>query len=226
MSEKRTLWGLRVFALALAVMAWALISFGQRERFSETQVEPLVQFSNIPSNLIQLSTGQQVSVRLRGPVSRMASINPAQINAVVDLRDFRKGTNVVELASENIVRPAGIDVVAVEPGTLSIDLDERVTELRPVDPLIVGEPAAGAVVKTTSVIPRQVAVTGPESLVSIIEKLSTRPVPLDGHAIDFEEETVVPSPDPLVQVLRQVVTVRVVLEVPGAESSDEAGQDS
>lgn len=226
MSENRTLWGLRALALAMAIMAWAFISLGQRERFSETQVEPLVQFSNIPSNLIRLSTGQQISVRLRGPVSLMASINPAQINAVVDLRGVQKGSHVVELAKENIIRPVDIDVVAIDPDTLSIDLDERVTELRPVDPLIVGEPAAGAVVKTTSVSPRQVAVTGPESLVSLIEKLSTRPVPLDGHAIDFEEETVVPSPDPLVQVLRQVVTVQVFLEVPGAELSDDAGPDS
>ncbi len=226
MSEERTLWGLRALALALALMAWILISFGERERFSETQVEPLVQFTNRPSNLVLLNTDQQVTLRLRGPVSRMATINPAQINVLVDLRGYTPGTHVVELTSDIVTRPPEIDVVAIEPGTLSIDLDQQKTELRPVDPVLIGEPAAGAVVKTTDVVPRQVALRGPESVLRNLDRLRTRPVLLDGHAIDFAEETVVPSPDPLVQVLQQVVTVRISLEVPGTESADEASGEN
>jgi YbbR domain-containing protein len=215
------LWALRLLALTLAIMAWALISLGQRERFSETELEPQLQFSNIPSDLTLLNQGQEVRVRLRGPVSRMASINPLQVNVVVDLSGLTKGTQEVELRPDYVNRPPSIDVVAIEPSKLPIELDELVTELKPVIPVTAGEPAAGAVVKSIDATPRRIALRGPESILRRIEHLDTRPVLLDGHAIDFEESTFVLSPDPLVEVLQdQVVTVSISLAIPGTGTEE------
>jgi len=47
--------------------------------------------------------------------------------------------------------------------------------------------------------------------------LTTTPIDLTGHALDFKEQVAVVSPDPLVKVVQpSVVTVQVPLKVPQA----------
>jgi len=94
-----------------------------------------------------------------------------------------------------------------------------VTQRLPVRPQLVGEPAAGAVPGEPEVLPNQVLVTGPESLISKYDWLNTRPISLDGHALTFEETIAVIPPDPLIQVVQpSKVTVRVPLGQPGADA--------
>ena len=219
MSERRTVWGLRFFSLLVAIMAWAVISFGQREIYNEQLLETRVQWRSTPSNLILLDEVRNVQVRLRGPESRMQSLNPFLITLVVDLSGAVKGPQQIELRPEAVNRPQGIEVTAIEPGSISVELDELVTEVREVLPDLSGEPAAGAVVKATRVVPSPVAVRGPETLLRNLNRLTTQPVSLDGHAIDFEERTLIVDPGPLITPLNQVVTVYVTLEVPSAASA-------
>lgn len=218
MSERRTVWGLRFFSLLVAIMAWAVISFGQRERFNEQQHEVRVQWGGIPSNLILLDEVRNVQVRLRGPQSRMETFNPFLVSLVVDLGDAVKGPQQIELRPEAVTRPQGIEVTSIEPSSISLELDELVTEVREVRVVLSGEPAAGAVVKATRVAPTPVAVRGPETLLRGLAELTTQPVSLDGHAIDFEERTLLVDPGPLITPLNQVVTVFVTLEIPSAAS--------
>ena len=219
MSERRTIWGLRFFSLLVAIMAWAVISFGQRERFTEQRLEVPLQWVGTPSDLIMLEAPDNVEVVLSGPESRMETVNRFLITLQVDLGDAVKGPQTVRLTPEAVNRPQGIEVVAIEPSTISIELDELVTEVRPVRAVLSGEPAAGAVVTGTRVSPSTVAVRGPESILSAIQELTTEPLSLDGHAIDFEERKLIEDPGSRVTPLQLVVTVQITLEVPSAASA-------
>ena len=212
MSERRTIWGLRFFSLLVAIMAWAVISFGQRERFTEQRLEVPLQWVGTPSNLIMLEAPDNVEVVLSGPESRMETVNRFLITLQVDLGDAVKGPQPVRLTPEAVNRPQGIEVVAIEPSTISI-------EVRPVRAVLSGEPAAGAVVTGTRVSPSTVAVRGPESILSAIQELTTEPLNLDGHAIDFEERKLIEDPGGRVTPLQLVVTVQITLEVPSAASA-------
>lgn len=219
MREANTHWPIRIVALALAIMAWALLSFTQREQRGEIELDALVQYTNRPSSLVVLNPVPRVNVRLGGPISRMGSLNPLQVNVVVDLSKTSLGIQQVQLLPANVNRPQGIDVVSIEPNLLSLEMDELVTDLRPVTPRLVGEPAAGAVVLDPTVFPANVPIKGPRSVLSGVQSLETGPISLNGHAIEFEEQTVVRDPDPRIEVLTKVVTVRVPLEIPGASST-------
>lgn len=219
MSERRTIWGLRFFSLLVAIMAWAVISFGQRERFTERRLEVPLEWADTPVNLIRIDAPDNVEVVMSGPESRMENVNPFLVTLRVDLRNAVKGPQQIRLLPEAVSVPQGIEVVAIEPSTISIELDELVTEVRPVRAVLRGEPAAGAVVKATRVTPPTVAVRGPESLLQSIQELTTEPVSLDGHAIDFEERKLIQDPGSRVTPLQLVVTVAVTLEVPTASSA-------
>ncbi len=214
-------WGLRLLALALAILAWFFVSVGDRERRSETLVEPFVQY-NTPRNLTILNPQEKVRVQVRGPTSKISSLNPFQINVVVDLRGAEPGTSEVALGPENVVLPDGLEVVSIQPNLLPISIDRVVTEMKPVEARLTGEPAAGAIAQKPEVFPPLVLVSGPESRLNEITALATTPVRLTGHALDFEEQAAVVSPDPQVKVLQPaVVTIRVPMEIPNTAAPGE-----
>ncbi len=54
-----------------------------------------------------------------------------------------------------------------------------------------------------------------------IGTLSTTPVNLTGHALNFQEQAAVLPPDPLITVVQPaVVNVRVRMEIPGSEPEE------
>lgn len=223
MTKKQTLWMLRAIALALAVATWFFVTSSRAvETATAITIEPSVQYNNPASDdLIVLEPVLRVKVRLRGPTSLISALNPAQVSVVVDLLDAELGPIEIPLAAANVIRPQGLEVQSIEPNLLSLEVDRVISEFRAVTVRLAGEPAAGAVVGTPDVAPQRVLVQGPESILATIDTLSTRPVLLDGHALDFEEQTLVVSPSPLVQVLpSNVVTVRIPLTIPGQPDTD------
>lgn len=223
MTKKDTLWLLRALALILAVAAWLFVTSSRTDvsETAETTIEPSVQYNNPGSrDLIVLDPVLRVQVRLRGPSNLISALSPNQVSVVVDLRDAEQGLLEVPLSSQNVVRPQGLEVLSIQPNLLALVLDQNISEFRNVSPRFVGEPAAGAVAGTPEVIPPRVLVRGPESILASVDTLTTRPIVLDGHALDFEEQALVVSPSPLVQVLQPTfVTVRVPLTIPNANGA-------
>lgn len=220
MSERRSLWGLRFLALGLAVLAWFLATTERRESRTETTfVEPFINYTTSESMTI-LQSVEKVRIGLRGTSSQIQALNPFQVSVGVDLRDAETGAREVSLTQRHVIRPEGLEVDSIEPQTFVVELDRVVQEIRPVEPNLVGEPAAGAVVLGSEVLPPQVLISGPESLVSALQTLQTSPVGLDGHALNFDERAQVVSPDARIQIVQPVVvTVRVSLEIPSVGAS-------
>jgi len=214
-SEKRSLWRLRLLAVALAVLAWFLATADRREsRTSSTAVEAFINYTT-PEEMMILESVEKVRVRISGTSSQIQNLNPFQVSVGVDLRNADKGALEVNLAPRDVLLPEGLDVISIEPNQFVVDLDRVVQEIRPVEPSLVGEPAAGAVVLRSEVVPPQVLISGPESLVDDLQSLVTSPVSLDGHALDFDQRAQVVSPDAKIQIVQPVVvTVRVALEIP------------
>ena len=217
MSNLWSRWGLRLLALALAVLAWFIISVDPREQTGETTVEPFVTFRPPEDFMILEPNPDRVRVRISGPESRIADLNPFQVSVVVELRDHDLGRQEILLTDDNVVLPGGLQVVSIEPNVLTLQLDRVVSALKPIDVQLVGEPAAGAVAQEPTVFPLQALVTGPESKVGTLTALTTTPINLDGHALDFQTQAAVISPDPLIRVVEpSVVEVDVRLDIPGA----------
>ncbi len=214
MTDRGRLWGLRALALVLALALWFVISVEKRETQRQKGVEAGVSY-NPPAGLMILNPVQSVQVVLSGPDRLITNLNPFQVDVQVDLKgETRAGTVTANLVGENVVRPQGLEVVSIKPSQLTLRLDRERTVRLPVWPQFDGEPAAGATRGQAEVIPPQVQVVGPESLLDHVDHLETSPILLDGHALDFEEVVNVVSPEPLVQVLQPSrVTVKVPLHL-------------
>jgi len=217
MSEKAELWGLRLLALMLAIAFWYFAAVERRERVSERVLDVAVTY-NTPRGVIILDPIQAVKVRLRGSERQLRGLNPASVGVVVAPNREEPGNVEVHLVPESVVRPDNLEVVSIEPTTIRLQLDREATRLLPVRPRLAGEPAAGAVPLAAQPLPDSVLVSGPETRLRAMVELSTGPVSLDGHALDFEETVIVLSSDALVRIVNpSVVTVRVRLAQPETE---------
>lgn len=217
MNESARTWLIRLLALGIAIGLWFGVSFEEREELSERLVEASVSY-NRPRGFVILDQVQNVNVRLRGSSRLIRQLNPFMVDVQVELAQTQPGTVTISLGPENVLAPEGLEVVSIEPNTIRVELEREITQRLRVVPQIVGKPANGWIADEPEVFPNQVLVSGPESLVSRGQPLSTRPIDLTGRTAPVEESVAVIPPDPLIQVVQpSKVTVRVPVHPPAAE---------
>jgi YbbR domain-containing protein len=207
-SEGLRTWGLRLLALGIALGLWFNSSFEDREAQSERVVPASVSYT-WPKDYIVLNREQEVQVRVRGSSKRVRGLDPDQVDVQVEL-GRKEGAVTINLGPENVLTPDGLEVVSVEPNTLTVEVEREATRRIRVVADLDGEAAPGARIEEPEVFPSQVLVTGPASLVNRVEELHTRPVNVDGRSATFEQNVAVVPPDSLIQILQPSrVTVRV-----------------
>jgi len=218
-TDSASRWGLRALAVAGALLIWFFVSVEKRERTSQKVIDASVTY-NLPAGTILLDPVQSVKVRLRGPDRQLRSLSPFAVDVVVDATDLTaSGLESVHLTATDVLLPDGIEVVSLEPNTLSVRLDIEVQRTLPVVPRIVGEPAGGAVPGDIRAVPETAIVRGPEGLLATLDTLTTSPVSLDGHAFSFEQRVSIVPSDPLVRVIQPgAVTVLVPMHNPDTDA--------
>lgn len=201
--------GLKIAALALGSLLWYTVSGHRIER----RLPVPVYYSNVPAPL-QLTGDQMdtVNVHLRGDESLVTGLGDGRLQVVVDLGDARSGTNIIPLRVDDVSAPSGVEVVMIDPGTVTVTL-ERTGQLDVlVSPTIDGEPAPGYVAGTPKVDPAVVTVIGPESRLKQPISVITERVTLDGRTGTIAQEVGVGVVDAQLRVLRPR-SVRVTVPI-------------
>ena len=221
MTERAGRWGLRILALVGAIVVWWIVSVEKRERVSEKVVDASLSY-NSPRGLILLDPMQTVKVRLRGPDRRIRAIAPFELDVVVDVPTTEPGVVAVQLRSDNVLAPDEVEVVSIDPNSLDLRLDREAIAELPILVRLTGEPAGGTVPGEPIARPARARVRGPATIVSGLTSVSTSPISLDGHALDFSQTVSVVSSDPLVRIVDPLfVTVQVPMQVPESLATDE-----
>lgn len=225
MSDGVRTWSLRLLALGIAIGFWFSVSFEGREVLNERAIEASVSY-NKPRGFVMIDPARTVNVRVRGSSKQVRQLNPYMVAVQVELPGV-EGLATVPLGPENVLMPEGLEVVAIEPNFIRVELEREASQRIAVVPAIVGEAAPGSKVGEPEVYPNQVLVTGPASLLAKTRSLSTRPISLDGQSITFEETVAVVAPDPLIQIVQpSKVSVRIPIEPPASKKTpdDSAGK--
>ena len=205
--------GTLALALLLACVVWYGKALERRERISERQIDASVTLLNVPADMVITSeVPSSLVLRLRGPLSRLRSLDPAQIGVVVDLSGAGEGEHEFAVEARSVTVPADVDVIAVSPSQLPLRL-ERVVRLRiPVRPRVSGEPAAGLAVGDVAAQPAAVLVSGPRLQLEALRGVTTDAISVDGAEGPVEAVLAVRSPQPLVRIV-EPLAVRVTVEI-------------
>jgi YbbR domain-containing protein len=201
--------GLKIAALALGSLLWYTVSGHRIDR----RLPVPVYYSNVPAAL-ELTGDQMdtVNVHVRGDESVVTALTDGRLQVVVDLGDARTGTNIIPLRVDDVTAPSGVDVVMIDPGTVTVTLERTGQKDVIVSPTIDGQPAPGYVAGPPQVSPSVVTVSGPESRLRQSISVITERVTLDGRTSTVARDVGVGVADAQLRVLRPH-TVRVTVPI-------------
>lgn len=217
--------GLKVLALTLGTLLWFTISGYEIER----RISVPVSYRNVPVPL-EL-TGEQidrVTVHVRGDDHVVSALTEGSLRVVVDLEGSGAGPNIMPLRTDQVAAPARVEVMQIDPGTVTVMLERAAQIAVAVKPTLEGRPAPGYVLGRVTVEPERVLIAGPESRLTGAINVVTERVQLDGRTGRFVEEVGVGVDNPQLRV-HSPRTVRVTVQIdpvtagagrePGASSS-------
>lgn len=175
---------LQVLALILAVATWFAVNSGKIVRESR-QVK--LQYVQIPKGLIfQRTPLRELKVELSGPLSRIRSMDPDSLVYVVDLSSSKEGSNRIEVDPEMLKLPLDVEVLNLSPRFFNLYLEELFTKSVPVRVNPLGQPKEGFQVKSLTVKPEELSVTGPRTVVSKLVEIPVDVSLFDKDASFFE----------------------------------------
>jgi YbbR domain-containing protein len=203
--------GMKIVALAIALIVWFVFSAQRRERMSERSYRIPLSVVNIPPQMTiasPLPTG--VEVRIRGPFTPLRQLDPSKIEAVIDLADSQRGERLYHLAPEDINVPPDVEVIAISPAEIRIVLDGTAEKTVPISPRLVDEPAAGYEVADVQVEPRMARLSGPGASLATISRVQTDAISVADRRATFSVVATVLAEAPGVRIREgQIVSVTV-----------------
>jgi YbbR domain-containing protein len=163
---------------------------------------------------------------VRGASGLISRLEPTEIVATIDLTDARPGVRVFPLTADHISVPLGVEVKAVDPSTVSLNLEKATTAEAVVRPTIDGEPAPGYEVGEVTIDPKTVVVVGPESrlkdrqsaLTAVTERIS-----IEAATATVRETVSMAMSDPTVR-LRDPLPAQVTIKIVPAPVARFAGR--
>ncbi|HKY32659.1 MAG TPA: CdaR family protein [Candidatus Polarisedimenticolia bacterium] len=175
---------LKIASIVLAVFVWLYV---RTEHRPVQAVSVPLQVQGLPSGLsIAGKTLDHVTVRVRGTPGELREVDPDRFRAVVALDDAQPGEHSVPLPPEVVRAPLGLEVISVDPASITFTIERRMSRDVPVIPRFRGEPAPPYAASGYTVSPSHVTVEGPERVVRQVEHAVTDEVDLSGRTGSFE----------------------------------------
>ena len=201
--------GLKVAALALAILLWFIVSGQEVER----SVSVPVLYLPPPSGLqITGAPLQEVNVHIRGSYSQISELGRNDVSVVVDLAEGKEGATVLALTPNMVTAPLGVEATQVDPGNVTVILEKAGQKLMAVEPTVVGQPAAGYMTVSRVADPPTVFVYGPQTHLDPMTSVTTEPVSVEGATRDVTQVVNIAITDPELR-LRDVLVARVTVRI-------------
>lgn len=201
---------LKVTAVMLATLLWLVVA---GDPIVERALRVPLEFQNIPERLELVGEPLgTVDVRVRGASGLVGRLEPGEVVAVLDLKGARAGRRLFHLATDQVRVPFGVEVAAVLPTTVALELEPSAARHVPVTPQIEGAPAPGYVIARVTSDPTAVEVVGPERHLKELTEAITDPVSVANATEPVNEVVTIGVADAALR-LREPRTARVTVEI-------------
>ena len=162
---------LKAVAVVIAVLFW--VGYEQNAAPREITVpfdgRVPIERPDVPAGFVLRGTLGDVAVKLSGPEGVVNRVGLADLRATVDLSGVEASRPEPHDAKVNVnVLTAGVHVIDVSPVTIAVRLERITSRTVVVQTKLANEPPKGSQAGLTSVSPREVRVSGPESAVAQI----------------------------------------------------------
>ena len=170
----------KILALLGAILMWFFV-VREQNPMTEVSYTIAVQQQNLNPQYVVEGVPKQVRITLRGPRDTMVTLRPEFLKANLDLSGVTPGSNNVKVT---FTPPAGVTVVDMKPGDITVVVDEYFEKDMPVEINPKGKLPSDVALKSLKIVPNQVKVSGPKELVDSVAHVFLK-VDLDNQAKNF-----------------------------------------
>jgi YbbR domain-containing protein len=182
--------GRKVIAVFFAILVYMKVS----TQLDEEQVFQRIPVNVIPQGNIDIMNYLPTTVRvtIKGSKQKVKLLTPSEIRIEIPINeDTLKQYNYLidKSFSMNITKqfihlPPGINLIRVAPNNITIHCDKRITKDVSVTPAFRGFPPIDYERGEVEVVPKKVALTGPETILRDIKTIPTEPVYLNKTTVE------------------------------------------
>ena len=157
---------------AIAVWIFAVTQADPAESRTYPRAIPIEIIGLDPNLTITNEIAQQVNVAIRAPASIHAQLENDinLIDVTLDLSGLESGVHTLTPQVNLGVSPA--EIIRISPPSIFIKLDAIITESFPIDLRVIGNPTIGYEIQTPVLSDENVLVSGPESLIETIDRVT------------------------------------------------------
>ena len=149
-------WPAKILSLLAAIVMWFFIMRDQNPVMEVSYTVP-VQVQNLAANYIIEDAPQYVRVTLSGPRDTIINLKSENLKAYIDASGVSTGQNNVTI---HFNPPSGMNIVEIKPDTVTINVDEFASKKLPVEIVPIGQIPDNVALKSVTVIPKEVTVSG------------------------------------------------------------------
>ena len=208
------------FFSALVYFFWPI------DQSAETSILIPIKIKNLPHGLIITGPAlTDLEALVKGPQTILDTLTDEKLFYLLDLSGVKIGLETILLDSKNLRLPPMISLVKLHTASITLRFAREITKPLPVIIALNGSPGAGFVVQEALAQPANVILSGPEEVLSHINKVNTKPIDVSGATESFKKEIVLDllesvsiiSPDKVVIakiLISEKITTRTISNIP------------
>ncbi len=163
----------KALAALIAITAWLFV---QQDVAEEATIPVRLRYVVSEGMAPVEPVRNQVLLRVEGPRAATKRVRAAGVDRSIDLAGLPVGEHIVDLSALDWALVPSVDVIAVEPPTLDVELDEIVLQKVEVVPRTIGEPDVGYDLGQITVDPSVVELEGPRKVVVPLTRVETKAI--------------------------------------------------
>jgi YbbR domain-containing protein len=164
-------WVLKLISFFFALFLWYFVA--GEDKVDMNLFMP-IEIVNLPRDLvISNQFKKQLEVTVTGQRSLIRGLSDQNITRSVDLSHAKPGKFVIENTPESIPFPWGINVLRLQPATVTLLIDRLIEKKLPVKPVISGSPPPEFELTSLVLEPSTITITGPKNILDEEQGLLT-----------------------------------------------------
>ncbi|MED5017461.1 CdaR family protein [Paenibacillus chibensis] len=184
----------KILALAVSVLLWSMVHLNSDTPTPTAKIDTRI-IENVKVQpygldekkyILSAMDTDRVRIEIKGKKTDLLSAFSGEYKIKLDLSNAKVGTSTLPLSVDI---PKGLEIVNIQPSTVTVNIEERNTATFPVSIVTKGTPAEGYQVGTVTPQPATVKVTLPESELREVAKVQGT-VAIDGESSTIKEKRI------------------------------------
>jgi hypothetical protein len=179
---------LRVLGILLGLLVCSIETVYPAQ-IHETEILVPVEPYKIPQGLILVGPPfKEIELRVRGSLPALEALSRNVPRYNLDLSGVAVGVESIPINPDRIKLPGEVKIIRINPAYLTVKVDRRGKKQVPVKVAVSGDPSGSYFISATLAEPSSVLLCGPETVVSLMDRISTKPIDVTGRSESLKKE--------------------------------------